>query len=102
MGKHLRPPLPRQNPCRGETFFQDIKTKQIYIVKTGEYLVFDIKKPEKVIIKKGFVEPDTVKFERKKKIEVLKKVGILKDNSIGIMIKSNPDVLMQTLNNDFF
>ena len=49
----------------GQTFFQDLQTKKIYVVKTGEYLVFDIKKPKKVVIKKGFVEPESVKLQTK-------------------------------------
>ena len=69
----------------GKTFFQNLKTKQIYIVKTGEYLVFDVKKPTKVTIKKGFVEPEAVKLETKKSSGEVKKNEILKDTTTTVM-----------------
>ncbi len=45
----------------GVTEFKNLDNMKTYEVKAGEQLVFNLKEPNNVIIKKGFIEPDSVK-----------------------------------------
>jgi len=49
----------------GITEFKNLDNMKTYAVKAGEQLIFNIKEPNKIIIKKGFVEPDSIKLSKK-------------------------------------
>jgi hypothetical protein len=49
----------------GVTEFKNLDNMKTYLVKKGEQLVFNLNEPNNVIIKKGFIEPESVKLSKK-------------------------------------
>lgn len=56
----------------GSVFFQPIGLKQTYVVKTGEFVIYNPKAPKKVVIKKGFIEPKSLEIKHKQEKKQVK------------------------------
>jgi len=69
----------------GVIVFTDLDTMKSYEISVGEQLIFDIKAPQKVVIKKGFVDPyveellDTLK--KQKEIQKNKETTKIKETT---------------------